>query len=343
MVNNQVLERCTKRLKEYLAGARVVVARREGGVEVVLGTRRLVGLLRNQGPTGEQVRHLAIEAKARHPGRRLLLLAPWIRENGAQRLREAGLCYIDAAGNAHLELDAPRILVDVRGRRPDRVPKAEPGRLIEPTGLKVIHLLLTRKDAIRQTYRKIAAAAGVALGTVGVVLRELRTAGFVAAEGPDRWRLDRTADLVEHFVRGYALKLRPACLVGRYRHAEPDPMKRCETLTRALEARRIPHALTGVRAAYEWNAHLRDETVALFAGDGAAEAWAAEPMLPDPERGNVVVLRHFGPAVDDPDGGSGPRLATKLLVYAELLHDGRPRELETAGMIFDRLLGTPAR
>jgi hypothetical protein len=63
-------------------------------------------------------------------------------------------------------------------------------------------------------------------------------------------------------------------------------------------------------------------------------------MLPDPTGGNVSLLRHFGPTVTnpDPEGRKDHPLATQLLVYAELLHDGRPREIETARMLYDRFL-----
>ncbi len=346
-----ILARCVERLKDYLRCARAEVEPQPiGGTgdrfEITCDTRpkvHFLGVLREHGRLiGEQVRHVAIDAEElrRTHKKPLLFLAPWIADDWAEQLRRAGVFYVDIVGNAYLELDAPRVLVDVRGKRPEAAPRAEPGRLVEPSGLKVIHLLLTRKGVINAPYRKIATEAGVALGTVAVVLRELAMAGYRIGTAPREWALQKTADLVEHFVRGYALKLRPACLLGRYRHAEKDPRRRCEALTRPLQTHQIPFAMTGAWAAQEWTGHLRAETLTLYAGDQAPGAWKGQPMLPDPLEGNVIVLRHFAPTVLDPDleeARTRP-LATKLLVYAELLHDGRPREVETARMIYDRFL-----
>lgn len=346
-----ILARCGERLKDYLHCTHVEIEPQielgqDNWFEITCDTRpkfRFLAMLRKHGRLiGEQVRHIAIDAKelGRRHNKQLLFMAPWIADDWADELRRAGVFYVDTVGNAYLELDAPRILVDVRGKRPVTAPKAEPGRLIEPTGLKVIHLLLTRKTAVNDPYRKIAKDAGVALGTVAVVMRELETAGYRVAVAPDRWALEKTADLIELFVRGYALKLRPACLLGRYRHAEKDPWKLCEALTLPLETRQIPYAMTGAWAAHEWTGHLRAETLTLHVGEQALALWNGQPMLPDPLGGNVVLLKYFAPTVVDPEieKTKDRPLATPLLTYAELLHDGRTRELETARMIYDRFL-----
>jgi hypothetical protein len=313
--------------------------------EIACDTRpriRFLGVRRKYAPVEEQVRHLAIEAEQLRRGRKreLLFLAPFIGEDRAKALREAGIFYVDGVGNAYLELEAPRVLVDVGGKRPDTAPRAEPGRLVEPTGLKVIHLLLTRKDALNAPYRKIAADAGVALGTVAVVMRELENAGYLVATAADRRALEKRADLIEHFVRGYALKLWPAIFLGRYRHAEKDPWKLCEALTLPLQTRQVPYALTGAWAARERTGHLRADTLTLHVGEGAFAVWKGQPMLLDPVGGNVQLLKCFAPTVIDPEveGKRERPLATALLTYAELLRDGRPREVETAQVLYDRFL-----
>ncbi len=337
-------------LKNYLQCKNVTIQPHvglgQGGwVEVTCETRpklQFLGVMRKRHPTGEQVRHFTIAAEEmrRLHKKRLLFLAPYLPDDWGDALRKAGVFYVDIVGNAYLELDEPKALVDVRGRRPETTPKAEPGRLVEPTGLKVIHLLLTRNDAVNDTYRKIAADAGVALGTVAVVMRELENAGYLIATAPDRWTLEKRADLIEHFVRGYALKLWPAIFLGRYRHAEKDPWKLCEALTLPLETRQVPYAMTGAWAAHERTGHLRADTLTLHVGEGALAAWKAQPMLPDPVGGNVELLKCFAPTVIDPEveGKRVRPLATPLLTYAELLHDGRPREVETAQMLYGRFL-----
>lgn len=346
-----VVARCTDLLEDYLHCGKVDFKphpdpRNDYWFEITCDTKprtRFLGVLRKHGRLiGEQIRHIAIDAEGMRKEDRkpILIMAPWITDAWADELRRAGLQYVDVVGNAFLNLDEPQVLVDIRGKRPEIAPKAEPGRLVEPTGLKVIHQLLTRKVAVDEAYRKVALDAGVALGTVATVMRELKAAGYLVATADDRFALEKTAELLELFVRGYALKLRPACLIGRFRHAEKDPRKLCDRLTLALDQRQVPYSLTGAWAAHEWTGHLRAETLALYVGEHALETWKREPMLPDPNGGNVTLFRHFGPTVNDPDPEEtrGHPLATKLLVYAELLHDGRTRELETAKMLYDQFL-----
>jgi hypothetical protein len=65
-------------------------------------------------------------------------------------------------------------------------------------------------------------------------------------------------------------------------------------------------------------------------------------MLPD-KNGNVTLLRLFAPNAIGRIAPEGIPLATPLLVYAELLNEGGPRELETAQMIFEKEIAPEAR
>jgi hypothetical protein len=53
-------------------------------------------------------------------------------------------------------------------------------KITNPAGLKMVFTLLCKPDLLNATYRDIAAAARVALGTVGPVMRELETRGHIA-------------------------------------------------------------------------------------------------------------------------------------------------------------------
>jgi hypothetical protein len=206
------------------------------------------------------------------------------------------------------------------------------------SGLKVLHLLLTQPDAIRRPYRRLAQDAGVALGTVGVVMRELKRAGYLRKIGLDEWDLHQRPALIELFVRGYALKLRPACLIGRYRHQEQEVGCLRETLLGRLTRQRARYALTGGAAAEILTGYLRPDLVTLFVEETGLVVLKEERMLEDPVHGQVILLKCFWPAAAALEKANDRNLATPLLVYAELLQDGRPRELETARDLYDRVM-----
>lgn len=333
------------RLRELL-GTRVEVLQRPGEVDradplLRLGVRPAVLLsgtqAHTQRMTPEYARHIAIQAvgRARRADALPVVLAEWIPDAAAAELRTAGIGYLDAVGNAHLDLAAPRVHIDIRGRRPEGPPRAEPGRLIEPAGLKVLHYLLTDPAAAEEPYRRIAGRAGAALGTVAAIFRELARAGHLVRTGHKIRRLENREALVDLFVRGYALKLRPACRPERFRHREHDAERLAERLRKRLGPRRPGWAFTGGIAAQQLTRYLRPDIVALFVDAAARERLRGEPMLPAPEDGNVLLLEYFAPAAL---GEPKRNLATPLLVYAELVHDGRAREIETARMIYDRHL-----
>lgn len=303
--------------------------------------------------------HLVVETKTRIPTRNHALqiifqlrryageetaaavFAEWIPEPVAEEFRKAGVFFVDLQGNMFLR-KPPQIVLDIRGRKPDRPLKAEPGRLIEPGGLKVIHYLLTHHQAAGAALRAIAQGAGVALGTAHAVRGELRRAQWLLPAAKGRARFGDLKGLIELFVRGYALKLRPACMIGRYRHKKNMPQEILAGMARRLAGKEGRWAVTGGMAARELTRHLEPDTVTLFVDESARAELAEEPMLRDDAGGNVTLLRLPGPAfIAEKTQGPWP-LATPFLIYAELLQDGGQRELETAQMIYERFIEPPA-
>ncbi len=344
---NVVLDACLRRLREHLGIRRLDVRQvapvRAGDdkgthpLELRVATTPptiLAARLLATPPAPAELRHILVQARATGTkgAAGLVVLAPQISEEAAAQLIAAGALYADAQGNAYLKMDQPRVLVNIRVPRPIPVPQPRPGRLVEQAGLKVVHLLLARPGTATRTYRWIAREAGVALGTVAIVIAEAKKAGFLVQKGPDRWELQNREGLIDLFVRGYAWRLREACFLGRYRHKLADPMAVADRLKQRLDEARLTWALTGGVAARTLVGFLKPDIVTLFIERAALGALQEEPMLPDATGGQVILLEHFGPAVT---GNAEKRTATPLLVYAELLQDGRARELETAQLVFD--------
>lgn len=342
---------CFKQLQGYVPGAKI---RRTKGApsdlsaDFILEVRpgkRIAGILKSQSYLSrEQVNHIILQAA--DLGRRtlgeIMIFARWIPDAWAEAFRKARtleyvrIHFVDSLGNAFIHLDDPPVLVDVRGRRPEKVVHADPGRLIEPSGLKVIHTLLTQDSAVEMPYRKIAGLSGVSLGSVGVVYRELQNSGFLIPISKDRWKLDRRPALIEHFVRGYELKLRPSIHMGRFRHTLNDPERLAgvfSPLLRHVRGGSLAGVLTGALA--EQNLHgghlLADSLVAFVKPQARQDLLKTEPMLPDEESGNLTLLKWYSDSIQVPDHTIYDLyFATDLMIYAELLHDGRPRELEAA-------------
>lgn len=336
---------CLEKIKHTIGGGlkiHLAAAGRPGvDFELHIGTNpplRLVVEVKTRLTTRNQARHIILQLR-RQTGEKTgaAVFADWIPEPIAEEFRKAGVCFVDAQGNVFLR-KPPQVVVDIRGRKPGRPLRAEPGRLIEAGGLKVVHYLLTHPQAAGAPLRAIAGGAGVALGTAHAVMGELRRAQWLLPAAGGTARFGDRKGLIELFVRGYALKLRPACLIGRYRHQKHAPQEILEGVTQRLAGLEGHWAVTGGMAARALTQHLEPDAVTLFVDEPARAKLGEEPMLRDEAGGNVTWLRLIDPAFLAETPHAPWPLATPFLIYAELLQDGGPRDIETARMIYERFL-----
>lgn len=348
---NDILHTCLENVK-HLLGRNITIHKEPRGprqpdfILTLPGHPNLkfIGECKTNIATREQANHAMLQARANaDPNAQVIVFTRWIPDVVAQEFREHKVFFADTVGNAYL-WHPPQFVVDIRGHRPEAKLGPEPGRIVEVAGLKICHLLLTQPEMLRKPLRAIAQEAQVGLGTAHAVMRELMAARWILPGKNDERRLADPKALIDAFVRGYALKLRPACLIGRYRHRNADP----GAILKAFR-NRIVHegtgkgwAVTGGLAAKEMTRHLEPDNVTMFVDEPTEQLIRQETMLPD-RNGNVTLLRLFAPNAIGRIGQEEIPFATPLLVYAELLNEGGPRELETAQMIFEKEIAPEAR
>ena len=291
----------------------------------------------------QAVRHLLIEAKTfrqQHgKSKGILLLADYVNPSLGQQLKEADINFIDTAGNVFLRQE-PGLHLYVEGKKPQASAKEAPTRLFQPSGLTLLFGLLETPESVNSSYRDLARANGVALGTVGWIMRDLREQGYVEPLEKDRLQLLRKKELLDRWVDGYAMRLRPKILVGEF---FLDPTRDLDGVvdgfeTYALE-QQMHWGLTGGFGAFELLHHYRGMSLAIFVEKWMPDtALAALHLLPH-EGGDVKVLQSFSPRVfTELDGQTEHSVVHPLLVYAELLYQGGDRELETARQLYTTFL-----
>ena len=292
---------------------------------------------------GKLVRFCAIERPNLKPeavgalvelGRRmphpLLVAAPYVDPETADRARELGLNFLDLAGNAHLR--GPGLFVFTTGRRPaarPRPPRAP--QALTPAGLKVVFALLLRPQRVQAPLREIAAETGVALGTVAGVMDDLASRGYVTQGAEDKRMLDPRR-LAEEWALLYPVRLRPKLLRGRYTAADAAWWEKAR-----LDPDRA--VFGGEVAADRLTGQLKPASVTLYAWGAPSDVILANRLRPD-EHGAVEILEAFwrSAGADARPANTAP----PLLVYADLLATGDPRNLEVARLVRERHLdGTP--
>ncbi len=290
----------------------------------------------------QTVRHLRIQAdtfrKQRGKSKGLLLLADYVNPSLGHQLKEAGINYIDTAGNLFLRQE-PGLHLYVEGKKPHTPAKEAPTRLFQPSGLALLFGLLAEPESVNWSYRDLARANNVALGTVGWIMRDLREQEYVEPLGKDRLKLIRKKELLDRWVDGYAMRLRPKILVGQF----VDPTSDLDVVVEAFEKyaleQHMQWGLTGGFGAFELLHHYRGMALSIFVEKWIPDtALVALRLLPH-EGGDVKVLRSFSPEVFGTlDGQTGHPVAHPLLVYAELLFQNGDRELEAARQLYTTFL-----
>jgi hypothetical protein len=258
-----------------------------------------------------------------------LLLADYVTPQMAKLLRDAGIAFADAAGNAYVEFGGN--ILYVTGNAPEQTPRREKVvRAFQATGLRVVFALLCAPELVTRPTRELAAMLGVANGTVGRVIDDLAHLGFVTTIGKRDRRLHNLKELLERWVMMYPVHLRPRLLRRRLTTDEPNWWK-----NEKFDPRHV--VLGGEPAADRLTQYLKPGTVTLYArGEPRPmnEIVARHRLRTDPA-GEVEVLEAFWPAEI---AGEKPGLAPTPLIYADLLATGETRRIETAKLIYDDYL-----
>jgi hypothetical protein len=267
-----------------------------------------------------------------------LLITEYIGPELADRLKAQDIQFADTAGNAFLH--GPGMLVWVKGNRPVRMPehdlrmalrKRTVARAFEPAGVKILFALLCKPTLVNEPYRTIADMAGVAHGTVGWVMGELPHRGYVLDFGPEAGgrTLKQIDQLLREWADAYARKLRPNLLLGRYTARDADWWKTYDPVIHGT-------LLGGEPAAAKITKHLRPDIITVYADEATPRMLASLGLRPDPE-GKVEIAKRFWHFETET---TKKGIVPLPLIYADLLATGDPRNIETAGLIRERYLGT---
>lgn len=267
-------------------------------------------------------------AQLRQMDRPVLLVAEYVNPAMAERLKEMGVQFLDTVGNAYLQ--APEHLIFVVGRKPKRKPPAQqPVRAFRPAGLKAIFALLCLPELVNQPYRTIAERAGVALGTVNAVMKDLERLGHLRETKALGRRVEKERELQTAWVEGYLRNLRPNLNPRHYRVAETNWWKNTGTWPEGVLLGGEPGAALLVE-------HLIPEVATVY--DHGGFAALAKQLRPAKDAaGNLEVLDRFW-NFDAPQTLLGIALVPPLLIYADLLGTTDARNLDTAERVRERFL-----
>ncbi|BCQ29948.1 hypothetical protein NK8_81390 (plasmid) [Caballeronia sp. NK8] len=267
-------------------------------------------------------------AVRRDSGTKPTLVTTYLSPDMIRACRELDVDALDLAGNARL-IEGDSIVI-VSGRPRVAQAKAPRSRTWTRSTLRVTLALLVTPSLLERSFRDIAKIAGVSHGTAQNAVHALvdHRDIFERPDGRGLQFADRER-LIDEWVTLYPRQLRESLVIGRYRAESNDWWRNAPDLPGQCQ-------FGGEPAAAILTQYLKPATVTAYCADAAPREWIMEARLrPDPA-GNVEFLR--APVTLAPIDGLPPNVVAPLLVYADLVASGDPRNLETARMLRERYL-----
>jgi len=270
------------------------------------------------------------------PGRGILI-ADYVNSKMADQLRKRDVPFIDAAGNAYIN-EKPLYIFIKGNKNRARNEMAHAigggqtrGRAFQPAGIKMLYALIRTPKLVKAPYRDIVNITGVALGTVGKVFDDLKQSGYLIGHDRKHQQLTNKKQLLTKWVDAYLEKLKPKLFLGTF-SAENEYWWKDLVNIEEYGAR-----WGGEVAAAKLTGYLKPEKITVYLSKiGGQELLAKNRFRKDPS-GNIQVYRAFWEA-DESSGFNCKNIVDPMIVYADLLVTGDPRNLETARMLYDKEL-----
>jgi hypothetical protein len=274
--------------------------------------------------TKDTIGHVA--GQIRRLGNPGILVTRHVTLTMAERMKELNLAFIDTAGNAYI--NTPPLFVYIIGQKKKDIPEGgKTTRAFKPTGIKVVFALLCLPELVKAPYRDIARAAGVALGTVGWVMNDLKKMNYLKDRGKHGRKLFNVDKLIDTWIHAYARELRPKLYIGRYGATNKEWWEKAAW-------RKTGNFLGGEPAAARLTKYLKPETITVYGSEDTNRFLLKNHLIKDPQ-GKVEIFKTFW-NFDYP--WNDVELAPPLLIYADLIATADDRNIETARIIYDEYI-----
>lgn len=270
-----------------------------------------------------------------------VLVADYVNPNMADTFREQGVQFIDTVGNAFID-QAP-VFIFVKGNQEEGHFTLAPGdakRAFEPKGLIVTYAFLCDPELMNAPYRNIAENTGVALGTITEVIKALKAGGFIHEDDRKKRHFINYRKLLNRWVEVWPEKLRPKYFVGEFIAEDVDWWEKIDLV-------KVGGYWGGETAAATYTGYLNPQVATVYLPNDAKNKFLQNARLrkvtgPYDKEATVLIYTPFwrpearlGKALDlIPEED----LVHPLLVYADLIATGDPRNMEVAEKIYEEYI-----
>ncbi len=240
----------------------------------------------------------------------------YVSTRQAERYRQLGIPFLDAAGNAWLDMEGFKIWVEGKPPVAEHVSRAPLPRAFTKTGAKLVFVLLVDDDYVTAPMRTLAETANMSLGAVQQAMRDLDHRGYLDGPPANRTGLRHRDDLIAQWTMAFANRLLPALATRHVTGPTPGQWAKLLDGTTAGTIAGEANQPTLVRAI----------TTTIYGQPPWAKLTQLGKLRPVPDEANVILRERFW---NEDLLHIGTR-APALLDYAELIASGDPRQREIA-------------
>jgi hypothetical protein len=251
-----------------------------------------------------------------------LLITEYVNPELMKTIENHGVNFIDAAGNALIKV--PPLFIKIKGNRLDEENKIKaPQKTFNAAALQIIFTILCNPGIEKKPIREVAEHAGAAVVTVHRTIKRLERQGYLINRGTLGNNLVNKEDLIKEWVALYPENLKPNYLIGRYETKED--------VIEDLNLQDYGALWGGEEAAARLTNYLRPFIYTIYIGDRQGEFILRNRLKKDPN-GKLILMKKFWRF----ENFEYPGITHPILVYADLLATGDPRNIETAKIIYEK-------
>jgi len=270
---------------------------------------------------------IAAVSQIKKEHRYAVLVSSYVNPSQADKLRQIGIEFFDAAGNASLRQKGLHVFIT--GRKPQTIKTSgRPARAFNPTGSRLVFALLCQAGLENKSYREMAEGAGISLGAVNWIVNDLKSLGYLVDFGARGRRLVNRKELLKRWTSAYPEQLRPKLILGRFKTEQAHHWwQKADLPADAFWGGEIGAKLL--------TKYLKPETVTIYSESNLPKLQARHGLRRD-ANGDIELVRRFWKF--EQWEKKDLQAAPPLLVYADLVSTADDRKLETAEIIYEQYI-----
>lgn len=255
-----------------------------------------------------------------------LIASNYITPKAKAILKEKKLSYLDSYGNAFIQLPQLKVYVEQHNSKPIA---SKSSKVFTQAGAQLIFQFLNRPEEVNETVRRLAHISNISLGSVSKIINGLYDEGFLVRWNSEKkYQLVRKEELLERWIPILNEKVLPNYKIGTY------------SFTGNLEAQWKTQFLRpkvwwgGEPGAAMLTNYSYPEKYSLFTTLQAKEILTVIKLVPN-TNGKITLYKPFWGDTHNTAIINYKNTVHPLIIYAQLIHSGEPRNIETAQIIYN--------